>query len=82
MTTREITDKTLMPISLIITICGAVYWLSAMNTRVEAASKQIDKLEHIADEIQEMKADLKIIRAELGQMRRRPIDQNTKIGGF
>jgi hypothetical protein len=40
---NKITDKTLIPLSLVITVLGGVVWLSMMFSKVEAQEKKIDK---------------------------------------
>ncbi len=41
---QKITEKTLLPISLLTVIAGAIFWLSALYVRQESSAKDLAEL--------------------------------------
>lgn len=61
---KTISEKTLLPISLVITLSGGVFWLTSMYSKQEALAKDFevtkdvtvkrnDKIENILSDIQQ-----------------------------
>lgn len=70
----KLTESTLIPISLVVTLLGGVFWLSAMWSQVQAASEDIaevtQKQEVLSDKLieqnQQIIERLARIEARLG----------------
>ena len=66
---REITEGTLIPISLVIVLTGGIYWFSSMYSQVQEHSVRLtaleDKQAKTLDMMYNMKEDVAVIRAVL-----------------
>lgn len=61
----KINEKTLIPLSLMITIIGGVYWLSNLNFKANASEKEIEKLNKKITVIQSIDTRLSRIEGAL-----------------
>ena len=61
----RITERTLIPISLVISILGGVGWLTKIYFETEAHGQSIVKLEQKADQILQMREDIAVIRTKV-----------------
>lgn len=62
-----ISQNTLVPISLIILIGGAVAWLTTMYVDISYMKKQVEKIDDIAYDVAVIKQQLKDNETQLGQ---------------
>ena len=65
----QITEKTLIPISLLSSIVGGVVWLSVIYYKSEATAKDVDQLKQyqleVIHELSEIKTELRFIKKEM-----------------
>lgn len=62
----EITEKTLLPLSLVITLVGGVLWLASMHASLAETSHRIETLEHKQETIERIDRRLARIEGKLG----------------
>ena len=65
----SLSEKTLVPLSLIATICGGVVWVTMLYAQGVSNAKSIDELRTIqnsyAEDLSAMKVDISFIRGVL-----------------
>lgn len=62
---KQITEKTLVPISLVIAIASAVWWAAGIEKRVEANQKEMDRLGRVEQKIEAIALDVAVIKNTL-----------------
>lgn len=67
---NKIFEGTLMPVSLVITLMGGVFWLSSMYAKTSANTDSITKLEQKLEYIHSIDQRLAVIEGELKRLRR------------
>ena len=50
MTVREISEKTLIPVSLVVSLLGATAWLTAIHIETRAQAEQLVTLQRTVDD--------------------------------
>jgi hypothetical protein len=60
-----LSEKTLMPLTFVVTLAGVVFWASNIAARVEAQSSRIVQLEERDVKILEMREDVARISARV-----------------
>lgn len=71
---KEITEKTLLPISLVVIVGGFIYWAAQLDAEVRAHSGRIDKLqvhsEAYMNSMGEIKSDIAVIKQILQEKKK------------
>jgi hypothetical protein len=62
---NKLTENTLIPVSLVVTFCGGIVWLSALWYREEANSKSISEIR------QQIKEDKILLREDFEKVNRK-----------
>jgi hypothetical protein len=69
-----ITRNTLLPLGLVITLLGAVFWLSQIYSTVQFHSSEIgkigDKLDRLLDQTVKTQSDLEVIKTRVEDIRK------------
>ena len=72
---KEITEKTLLPLSLVITLSGGIFWLTKQYIQTEANAETLNKVaskqDQYVEDIQAIRLDIEIIKNEMKRIRRR-----------
>lgn len=69
--TRSITESTLIPISLVITLLGGAFFVTYIYFQSDANAKAIEKLSAKQDVLSEMRVDIGIIKTEVESIKRK-----------
>lgn len=69
-----ITKESLVPISLVITLCGGIFWLSAMHERgvfnSDAILKMDGKIDRLIDSMQQTHTDVEVVKSQVKAMQK------------
>ena len=72
---KKITEKTLLPLSLVITLSSGIFWLTKQYIQTEAnaetISKVVSKQDQYVEDIQAIRLDIEIIKNEVKRISRR-----------
>lgn len=60
-----ITKETAISISMLIVVCGAVWFMSDLNSRVKQQESRIEVLETTITDVATMKSDISVIKTNI-----------------
>lgn len=66
---NKITENTLIPISLVVTILGGVVWLTMIYQKVEASQHKLTQFEQAIIDIATIKNDIQYIKESINKGR-------------
>lgn len=66
---NKITEGTLVPISLVLTILGGVVWLTMIYQKVEASQSKLGQLETAIIDIATIKNDIQYIKETINKQK-------------
>jgi outer membrane murein-binding lipoprotein Lpp len=65
---KTITENTLIPISLVITVAGGASWLAAIKAKVDETTTSVLKMESKIDTLAQMRTDIEVIKTKVERM--------------
>lgn len=66
-----IDNRTAVSIGLVVTIIGAVWFISSLFYKVDSNTDRIDKLESAVNQMSEIQSDINVIKSKLDNIEKR-----------